>query len=179
MPIDNVNTQTIFMVLFTSGSLLTWGKSLDALSSVSPRYLSTTYSQLTISPFFYRHHIMTEYAFFSQGSDRWGKELALLWGSLTICPPLQQFHISSITQSELSSLTSLKAWEEKQKIHHDIAFLFILAEEVGHKGQDIWSVDHMGEPLSGQGLLHGGSGQETDYLGLQWTQLALCLGVVK
>ena len=30
---------------------------------------------------------------------------------------------------ELSSLTSLKAWGEKQKICHDIAFLLILAEE--------------------------------------------------
>ena len=92
-PIDNINTQTIFLVPFTSRSLLTWGKPLDALSSISPRYLSTTYSQLTISPFFYRHPIMTDYAFFSQGLDRWGKEMALLWGSLTISPPLQQFHI--------------------------------------------------------------------------------------
>ena len=55
--------------------------------------------------------------------------MPLLWGSLTICPPLQQFHIPSITQSELSSLSSLKAWGEKQKISHDIAFLLILAEE--------------------------------------------------
>ena len=44
MSIDNVKTQTMFVVLFTSGSLLTWGKPLDASSSVSPRYLSTTYS---------------------------------------------------------------------------------------------------------------------------------------
>ena len=73
--------------------------------------------------------MMTDYAFFSQGLDRWGKELALLWGHLTIYPPLQQFHISSITQSELSFLTSLKAWGVKQKVHHDIAFLLILAEE--------------------------------------------------
>ena len=129
MPIDNVNTQTIFMVLFTSGSLLTWGKSLDASSGVSPRYLSTTYSQLTVSPFFYRHPIMIDYAFFSQGMDRWGKEMALLWGSQTICPPLQQFHIPSITPAELSSLTSLKTCREKHKICHDITFLLILAEE--------------------------------------------------
>ena len=43
--------------------------------------------------------------------------------------PLQQFYIPSITAAEQSSLTSLKAWGEKQKIHHDIAFLLILAEE--------------------------------------------------
>ena len=130
MSIDDVNTQTIFMVLFTSRSLLTWGKPLRCLIwCISSRYLSTIYSQLTVSPFFYRHPIMTDYAFFSQGSDRWGKEMALLWGSLTICPPLQQFHIPSLTPAELSSLTSLKAWGEKQKIHHNIAFLLVLAEE--------------------------------------------------
>ena len=129
MPINNVITQTIFVVLFTSGSLLTWGKPLDALSGISPRYLSPTYSQFTISPFFCRHHMMTDYAFFSLGSDRWGKDLTPLWGCLTFCSPLQQFHIPSITQSELSSLTSLKAWGEKQKVHHDIAYLLVLAEE--------------------------------------------------
>ena len=87
MSIDNVNTQTTFMVLFTSGSLLTWGKPLDALSSISPRYLSATYSQLTTSPFFHRHHKMTYYAFFSQGSDRWGKELAhCCWRALPSAP---------------------------------------------------------------------------------------------
>ena len=72
---------------------------------------------------------MTDYNFFSQGLDRWGKEMALLWGSLTICSPLQQFHIPSLTPAELFSLTGLKAWGEKQKICHGIAFLLILAEE--------------------------------------------------
>ena len=66
---------------------------------------------------------------FSQGVDRWGKEMALIWGSLTICPPLQQFYIPSLTPAELSSLTSLKAWGEKHRIHHDITFLLVLAEE--------------------------------------------------
>ena len=50
-------------------------------------------------------------------------------------PPLQQFLIPSITQLELSSLTSLKAWGEKQKIHHDITFLLILAEEEATGGR--------------------------------------------
>ena len=58
---------------------------------------------------------MTNYAFFSQGSDRWGKDLTLLWGCLNICPSLQQFHISFVTQSELSSLTGLKAWGKQRK----------------------------------------------------------------
>ena len=104
--------------------------------------------------------------------------MAFLWGSLAICPPLQQFHISSLTPAELSSLTSLKAWGEKQRICHDIAFLLVLAEEEATGGQEIWSIDHMGKPLSGQGLLHGGSSWGTDHLVLQWIQLALHLDVV-
>ena len=72
---------------------------------------------------------MTDYAFFSLGSDRWGKDLTALWGHLTICPPLQQFHLPSVTQLQLSSLTSLKAWGEKQKAHQDITYLVVLAEE--------------------------------------------------
>ena len=58
-----------------------------------------------------------------------GRRWPYCGGSLTVCPPLQQFHIPSITPAELSSLTSLKAWGEKQKICHDIAFLLILDEE--------------------------------------------------
>ena len=73
--------------------------------------------------------MMTDYTFFSLGSDRWGKDHAPLWGCLTICPPLQQFHLPSITQLELSFLISLKAWGEKQKVHQDTAYLLVLAEE--------------------------------------------------
>ena len=55
--------------------------------------------------------------------------MALMWGSLTICPPLHQFHIPSFTPAGLSSLTSLKAWGERQRICHNITFLLVLAEE--------------------------------------------------
>ena len=75
------------------------------------------------------YHMMMYYAFFSLGSDRWGKDLAPLWGHLTICPPLQQFQLPSITQLELSSMMSLKAWGEKQKVHHNITYLLVLAKE--------------------------------------------------
>ena len=78
---------------------------------------------------------MRDFAIFSQGSDRWGKELALLWGHLTICPPLQQFHTSSITQLELSSLTCLKAWGDKQKVHNNITFLLVLTKEEATGGR--------------------------------------------
>ena len=36
MPINYIITQTIFVVLFTSRSLLTWGKPLDASSNICP-----------------------------------------------------------------------------------------------------------------------------------------------
>ena len=135
MPIDNIITQTIFMVLFTSRSLLTWGEPLDTSSGISPRYLSAAYSQLTTSPFLYRYYMMTDYAFFLTRVRQVGEGAHLAVGHLTICPPLQQFHISSITQSELSSLTNLKAWGEKQKVHNDIAFLLVLAKGEATEGR--------------------------------------------
>ena len=52
-----------------------------------------------------------------------------MWGNINICPQLQWSHIPSLTLVELSSLASLKAWGEKQRVHHDIAFLLVLAEE--------------------------------------------------
>ena len=129
MPIDKVITQTIFVVLFTyQGHFLTWERPLDTSSGISLRYLSATYFQLTTSSF-YRYNMMTNYTFFLQGSDRWEKDLALLWGCLNICPSLQQFHIRSITQSELSSLTGLKAWGDKEKFCNDIIFLLVSAKE--------------------------------------------------
>ena len=50
-------------------------------------------------------------------------------GCLSICLSSQQFHITSITQSELSCLTSLMAWGDKEKSHNDITFLLVSAKE--------------------------------------------------
>ena len=116
------------MVLFTSRSLSHLGETLRCLiwclHQVFICYLlSINYILL------YTYNMMTDYAFLLQGSDRWGKDLALLWWYLNISPSLQQFHIMSITQSELSSLTSLKVWGDKEKFHNDIAFLLVSAEE--------------------------------------------------
>ena len=55
--------------------------------------------------------------------------MALMWGDINICPSLQWFQIPSLSQGELSSLNVLKAWGERQKFHHDIAFLLVLAKE--------------------------------------------------
>ena len=42
----------------------------------------------TISLHFYRHYTVTEYAFFTEKADKWGKDMASLWGNLNICPHL-------------------------------------------------------------------------------------------
>ena len=72
---------------------------------------------------------MADYVFFSQGSGQWGKDVLSLWGCLDICPLLHQFHVTSISQSELSSLTSLKAQGDAEKFHSDIAFLLVSTKE--------------------------------------------------
>ena len=58
-----------------------------------------------------------------------GETFSSLWGHLDICPLLQQFHITSITQLELFSLTSLKAWGDAEKFHSDITFLLVSTKE--------------------------------------------------
>ena len=108
MPINNAITQTIFMVIFISGSLLTWGKPLDASSDISPRYLSATYSQLTISLL-----LQTPYdnrlCFLLTGVRQVGEGPCSVVGAFYHLSPLQQFYLLSVTQSELSFLMSLTA----------------------------------------------------------------------
>ena len=41
---------------------------------------------------------------------------------------LEWFHVTSVIQSELSSLTSLKAWGNLEKIRSDVTFLLILTD---------------------------------------------------
>ena len=123
--------------------------------------------------------MMTDYAFFLQGSDRLGKDLTLLWGHLNICPSLQQFHISSITQLELSSLTSLKAWGDKEKFHNDITFLLVSAKEEATGDRKYGLSTIWVNPCPGQGPALWRKQLGTDCLGLQWTQLALCLGAAE
>ena len=109
MPTDKIITQTIFVVQFTSRSLLHLGEIPDASSGISPRYSSATNSQLTASSL-YRYNMMSNYAFLPKGSSQWGDAFLSIWGCLDIFSLLQQIHVTSITQLELSSLTSLKAW---------------------------------------------------------------------
>ena len=70
---------------------------------------------------------MTEYAFFAEKVDRWGKDMASLWGNLSICPLLHQLELPCHSQAELFSISSLKVWRNVQKPHH-IAYLLVQVE---------------------------------------------------
>ena len=72
---------------------------------------------------------MSDYTFFSKDPRWWGKTFQLLWGHHDICPTLEHFHIASITQSELSFLTSLKTWGDMEKFKSNVTFLLILTGE--------------------------------------------------
>ena len=72
---------------------------------------------------------MSDYDFFSKSPSQWRIAFQSLWGHHDICPLLDHFHVTSITQSELSSLTSLKAWGNPEKIQSDITFPLVLTRE--------------------------------------------------
>ena len=70
---------------------------------------------------------MTEYVFVEK-ADRWGKDIAPLWGNLNICPQLHWLRLPCHSQAELSSLSSLKVWGNVQKSCYDIAYLLVWVE---------------------------------------------------
>ena len=72
---------------------------------------------------------MSNYSLFSKDPGCWGESYQSLWGCHNICPPLEWFHITHVTQSELASLTHLKAWGDPEKFHSDVAFLLVLPKE--------------------------------------------------
>ena len=71
---------------------------------------------------------MTEYAFFVEKADRWGKDLAPLWGNLNICPQLHQLELPCHSQVEFSSISSLKVWGDVHKPCYDIAYVLVWVE---------------------------------------------------
>ena len=119
-----VKTQTRFMVLFTSGSLLTWG-----ISRCSARHLPQVfiyYLPLTINFLcLYRDFMMTEYMFFARKAERWRKDMASLWGSLNICPCLIYLELPCHSPGQLLSISSLKIWGDVQEPCNHMAYLLV------------------------------------------------------
>ena len=73
---------------------------------------------------------MTKYAFFAKKVDRWGKDMASLWGDFNICPQLHQLELPCHSQTELFSISSLKVWGDAQKPCCDIAYLLVQVEDI-------------------------------------------------
>ena len=71
---------------------------------------------------------MTEYTFFMEKADRWGKDMASLWGNLNIFPQLHWLKLPCHSQVELSSISTLKVWGNVQKPHLNIAYLLVQVE---------------------------------------------------
>ena len=126
---DRIITWTIFVAQFTSGYFLHLGKTPGCHVQHLPQMLvcywisADQFLSLQVQP------SMSEYNFFSKGPSWWEEAFQSLWGHHDICPILEQFHVTSITLSELSSLTSLKAWGDLEKFQSDVAFLSVLTEE--------------------------------------------------
>ena len=120
-----VKTQTRFMVLFTSGSLTSWGKSPDTSPSISPRYLLTVHPLIIKSLHLYRNPMMTEFAFSSNRAERWKRYLATLWGNFDICPHLNCLELPSHSPAELISVSSFKVWGNTQDPCHDMTYLLV------------------------------------------------------
>ena len=71
---------------------------------------------------------MTEYTFFAEKSDRWGMDMASVWGKLNICSCLYWLELPCHSQGELFSISSLKVWGNVQKPCSDIAYLLVQVE---------------------------------------------------
>ena len=112
-------------------------------------------------------HYMSDYDFFSKSPNQWREAFQSLWGHHDICPLLDQFHVASIMQSELSFLTSLKL-EAIQKNSEQYHLSPGSNWGVHGRGQSIWPFYDVCKPLSGQGLHHGGSSQTTGPTDPHW-----------
>ena len=72
---------------------------------------------------------MSDYTFFLKVPGCWGKSFQSLWGHHNICPLLPAVPHCQLTQSELTSLTHLKAWGDDERFHSNVAFLLVLPKD--------------------------------------------------
>ena len=120
----NYYSNNLHAVCFTSRSFPHLGRPLDASPGVSPRYSSATSFQLTVFSH-YRYNLMSKFDFFSKDPSQLEEAFTSLWGHLDICPLLNQFHLASILHSELSLLTSLRAWGDTEKFCSNLTYLLV------------------------------------------------------
>ena len=80
-----------------------------------------------------------DYAFFSKDPSQWEEAYQSLWGHHNICPILEQFHITQVTQMELSSLPHLLVWGDLKRFCSNVAFLLILPKE-GITGERVYEL---------------------------------------
>ena len=73
---------------------------------------------------------MTKYAFFAKKADRWGKDMASMWGNFNICPQLHRLELPCHSQAELFSKGSLKVWGDTQKPNQNITYLLVWVEDI-------------------------------------------------
>ena len=72
---------------------------------------------------------MGDYIFFSKDPNCWVECYQSLWGCHSICPLLEQFQVTQVTQLELSSLTFSGAWGDTKKFCSDLVFLLVLPKK--------------------------------------------------
>ena len=115
------------MVLLTSRSLLTWGKSpTPHLASPPGICLLSTFNN-HIPPSFTG---ITLWQNMPSLQKKWqvGKGHGSLWGNLSICPQVHWLELPCHSQVELSSISSLKVWGDVQKPCYDITYLLVQVE---------------------------------------------------
>ena len=163
------------MVLFTFGSLPTWGKSSRHLAWCLHQVLVCHLPLINYIPLCFTDITLWESMPFScKKQTSGGKDMALMWGASTFplgctgfnfpvtprhnCPPWAALRFGG--RDKNLTTTSLSCWYvQRRKLQET----------------EIMAYQPYGWTLVMPGSPPGGSSWETDHLGLQWTQLALCL----
>ena len=68
---------------------------------------------------------MAEFAFFSNRTERWKRDLVTLWGNFDICPHLNHLDLPSHSPVQLISVSSFKVWGNIQDPQHNMACLLV------------------------------------------------------
>ena len=68
---------------------------------------------------------MSEFSCLCADKALWDPNSSDTWGSLDLCPPIQWFHVPTIRQTQLTTLSQAGAWWNAEKPREDMAFLLI------------------------------------------------------